>query len=57
MINGNPADTVKRCQYIAADPGADDACKCRRPAMPGSSYCEAHAKICRKHQDEMEDAT
>ena len=42
------------CQYIAGDPSADDACKCRRPAMPGSPYCEIHAELYRAHVEEME---
>ena len=46
----------RTCQYIAGEPSADDRCKCRRPALPGSPYCEIHGQICRAHGEEMEQA-
>ena len=55
--NNHPTPPVRACQYIAGDSSADNGCKCRRPAMPGSSYCEVHAEICRPQADETEDAT
>ncbi len=55
--NNHPTPPARACQYIAGSPSANDACKCRRPAMPGSPYCEVHAEICREHADESEMAT
>ena len=34
-----------RCQWISAEPSADDSCKCGAPvSRPGSPYCEEHAR-------------
>ncbi len=55
--NNHPTPLVRACQFIAGDPSADDACKCRRAAMPGAPYCEVHAEIRRPHPDETENAT
>ncbi len=55
--NNHTRPPGRPCQFIAGDPSADDACKCRRPAMPGSPYCEVHAEICREHEEDAEKAT
>ena len=57
VTNNHRTAPVRACQYIAGNPSADDACKCRRPAMPGSPYCEVHAAICRPHADEKDSET
>ena len=43
-----PGLPPRRCQYIAGEPSADNACKCWRPAKQGSSYCPRHCELCRK---------
>ena len=55
--NNHPTPTARTCQYIAGGPSADDGCKCRRPAMPGPSFCEIHAELRRPQADETEMAT
>ena len=57
ITNNHPMPSPRACQYIAGKPSADNGCKCRRPAMPGSPYCDVHAEICREHEENAEMAT
>ncbi len=34
------------CQFIEAEPSANEFCKCDREAKPGSSYCPEHHVRC-----------
>ena len=36
----------KACQFIEGEPSFDESCKCRKPLLPGSSYCPEHHARC-----------
>lgn len=37
---------IKSCQFIEGKPTGKNECKCLKPAIKGSSYCEEHDKMC-----------
>lgn len=39
------------CQWIAGEPSADDACKCRAPVVPDKPYCRAHSRAAYLRRD------